>query len=139
MLFRSIGQRVVYRLARGSVVPYYSRADIDEKGALVGRGLELAWLADPLDRYFLHVQGSGRLHFTDGSEQPVAYAGTNGRSYVSIGRHLADLGLGRLEEIAFDEPLDEGAYDCVVIYHLIDEDQNTLSTLRIALKVIVEG
>ena len=88
-----IGQRVVYRLARGSVVPYYSRADIDEKGALVGRGLELAWLADPLDRYFLHVQGSGRLHFTDGSEQPVAYAGTNGRSYVSIGRHLADLGL----------------------------------------------
>lgn len=88
-----IGQRVVYRLERGRVVPYYSREEIDEKGALAGRGLELAWLADPLDRYFLHVQGSGRLRFPDGSEQPVAYSGTNGRSYVSIGRHLADLGL----------------------------------------------
>lgn len=88
-----IGQRLVYRLDQGRVVPYYSREEIDEKGALAGRGLELAWLADPLDRYFLHVQGSGRLRFADGSEQAVAYAGTNGRSYVSIGRHLADLGL----------------------------------------------
>ncbi|MCI8583252.1 MAG: hypothetical protein HFH13_08980 [Dorea sp.] len=46
---------------------------------------------------------------------------------------------GRLEEIAFDEPLSAGTYNCVVIYYLIDENQNTLSTLRVALKVIVEG
>lgn len=94
-----IGQRLVYRLDHGQVVPYYSREEIDDKGALAGRGLELAWLADPLDRYFLHVQGSGRLRFADGSEQAVAYAGTNGRSYLSIGRHLADLGLIPSEEV----------------------------------------
>lgn len=46
---------------------------------------------------------------------------------------------GRLEEIALDKPLDAGTYECVVIYHLVDEEQNTLSTLRIALSIIVEG
>ena len=88
-----IGQRLMYRLHKGVPVPYYSRAEIDGKGALRGRGLELAWLADPLDAYFLQVQGSGRLRFEDGKEVPVAYAGTNGRPYLSIGRHLGDLGL----------------------------------------------
>lgn len=46
---------------------------------------------------------------------------------------------GRLEEITLEEDLDAGTYDCVVIYHLIDEEQNTLSTLRVALQIIVEG
>lgn len=46
---------------------------------------------------------------------------------------------GRLEEIILDDTLDAGTYNCVVIYHLIDEDQNTLSTLRVALEIVVEG
>ena len=46
---------------------------------------------------------------------------------------------GRLEEIILDEPLEAGNYECVVIYHLIDENQNTLSTLRIGLTIIVES
>lgn len=46
---------------------------------------------------------------------------------------------GRLGEIALDESLDAGTYNCVVIYHLIDDEQNTLSTLRITLRIIVEG
>lgn len=46
---------------------------------------------------------------------------------------------GKLQEITLDETLDAGSYDCVAIYHLIDENQNTLSTLRIALEMIVEG
>lgn len=46
---------------------------------------------------------------------------------------------GRLEEIALDNALDAGTYNCVVIYHLIDEEQNTLSTLRVALDIVVEG
>lgn len=46
---------------------------------------------------------------------------------------------GRLEDISLDEALDAGTYDCVVIYHLIDEEQNTLSTVRVALQIIVEG
>lgn len=45
---------------------------------------------------------------------------------------------GRLEDIALDEPLEAGSHDCVVIYHLIDEEQNTLSTLRVAITIIVE-
>lgn len=45
----------------------------------------------------------------------------------------------RLEEIALDEALEAGTYDCVMIYHLIDEEQNTLSTLRVAFTIIVEG
>lgn len=46
---------------------------------------------------------------------------------------------GRLEEIVLDEHLEAGSYDCVVIYHLIDEEQNTLSTLRIGITIIIEG
>lgn len=45
---------------------------------------------------------------------------------------------GRLEGIALDEPLEAGQHDCVVIYHLIDEEQNTLSTLRVAITIVVE-
>ncbi len=46
---------------------------------------------------------------------------------------------GRLEEIALEKPLDAGTYNCVVIYHLVDEEQNTLSTLRVTLEIVVEG
>lgn len=46
---------------------------------------------------------------------------------------------GRLEEIALDESLDAGTYNCVVIYHLIDDEQNSLSTVRVTLRIIVEG
>lgn len=87
-----IGQRLVYRKDHDKLVPYYSRAEIDNKALLDQRGLELAWLADRLDVYFLQMQGSGRLRFTDGSEMSVAYAGTNGRSYFSIGRYLENMG-----------------------------------------------
>lgn len=92
-----IGQNLAYRLERGIPVPYYTRAEIDgtgnKPGVLRGKGLELAWLKDPLDAYFLHVQGSGRLQYEDGSEQSILYAGVNGREYLSIGRYLSDLGL----------------------------------------------
>ena len=44
-----------------------------------------------------------------------------------------------LEQIALDTPLDAGTYDCVMVYHLVDEDQNTLSTLRVTVTIIVEG
>ena len=81
---------------RGSPVPYYTRAEIDgldgRPGVLRGKGLELAWLSDPVDAFFLQVQGSGRLRFEDGKEMPVRFAGSNGKPYLSIGRYLADQG-----------------------------------------------
>jgi membrane-bound lytic murein transglycosylase A len=71
------------RLDGDRLRPYPARGEIDA-GALAGRGLEVAWLADPIDRFVLHVQGSGRLRLDDGRTVAVRYAGTNGRPYRSI-------------------------------------------------------
>jgi len=76
----------------GNYVPYHDRAAIEE-GALAGRGLELAWAADPVDLFFLQIQGSGRLLLADGSVIRIGYAGQNGREYVAIGRLLRERGL----------------------------------------------
>jgi membrane-bound lytic murein transglycosylase A len=74
---------------------YHDRAAIDKHGALRGKGLEMAWM-DPIEAFFLQVQGSGRLRFDDGAEAYVNYAAQNGHKYVSIGRIMRELGL--LEE-----------------------------------------
>jgi membrane-bound lytic murein transglycosylase A len=75
--------------ATGTCVLYYTRAEIED-GALAGKGLELAWAKDPLDLFFLEIQGSGRIRFDDGSTMEVGYAGQNGRDYVAIGRLLRE-------------------------------------------------
>jgi membrane-bound lytic murein transglycosylase A len=98
---RFIGQRIRYRLHEGLPVPYYSREDIDERNALRGRGLELAYAEDPLDVYFLHVQGSGRLLLPDGSRRHILYADKTDRPYVGIGRWLRDRGLLK-EEVGME-------------------------------------
>lgn len=76
----------------GRLRPYHDRAAIEE-GALAGRGLELAWLADPVDVYFVHVQGSARLRLEDGTVLRVAYDGKSGHPYTSIGRLAVERGL----------------------------------------------
>ena len=76
----------------GTFIPYYERAEIEE-GALAGRGLELAWAADPVDLFFLQIQGSGRLRLPDGSVMRIGYDGQNGREYVAIGRLLRERGI----------------------------------------------
>ncbi len=73
------------------VVPYATRAEI-EQGALQGKGLELLYLASPIDKFFMQVQGSGRVRLPDGSLVRVSYDGKNGHPYTSIGRHLIDSG-----------------------------------------------
>jgi membrane-bound lytic murein transglycosylase A len=73
----------------GNYVLYYERAEI-EAGALTGRGLEIAWAADPVDLFFLQIQGSGRLRLPDGSVMRIGYADQNGREYVAIGRLLRE-------------------------------------------------
>lgn len=70
-----------------------TRADIDSRNALAGLGLELAWLDDPVARFFLHVQGSGRLRFEDGSERRVGFAASNDLPYVSVGTVMLEEGL----------------------------------------------
>ena len=71
----------------GQCVAYFDRAAIED-GALAGRGLEIAWAADPVELFFLEVQGSGRLALPDGGVMRIGYAGQNGRDYVAIGRLL---------------------------------------------------
>jgi membrane-bound lytic murein transglycosylase A len=76
----------------GTCVLYYTRAEIED-GVLAGRGLELAWAADPIDLFFLEIQGSGRLKAPDGSVMRIGYDNQNGRDYVAIGRLLRDRGI----------------------------------------------
>jgi membrane-bound lytic murein transglycosylase A len=76
----------------GVCVPYFSRPEIED-GALAGKGLELAWAKDPVDLFFLEIQGSGRIRFDDGTVMRVGYAGQNGRDYVAIGRLLRERGI----------------------------------------------
>ena len=78
--------------ASGVFVPYYNRTEI-ETGALAGRGLEIAYAADPVDLFFLQIQGSGRLRLPDGGVMRIGYAQQNGRGYVPIGRLLRERGL----------------------------------------------
>jgi membrane-bound lytic murein transglycosylase A len=73
-------------------VPFPTREEI-EKGALANQGLELLYLEDPVEVFFMHIQGSGRIHLTDGSTIRINYDGKNGHPYSSIGRYLIDNGL----------------------------------------------
>jgi len=73
-------------------VPYYSREEIDWGGALAGAGLEIAWLNDYIDQFFLHIQGGGILELTDGQRINVNYAGKNGRGFMGVGRLLIEAG-----------------------------------------------
>jgi len=80
--------RSVMRKDGDKLVPYYTRAEIDA-GALKGRKLELLYLDDPVELFFMQIQGSGRVKLTDGSWVRLGYAAKNGHSYTSIGKLLA--------------------------------------------------
>ncbi len=84
--------RIFGRLENKKIIPYYSRQEIDHKKVLQGRALELLWCNDPVDVYFLQVQGSGRADLGGGNVAGVLYDGQNGRPYRSIGRYLMDAG-----------------------------------------------
>ena len=86
------GRRVRGRVDGDKFVPYFDRTQIEE-GALAGRGLELAWAADPVELFFLQIQGSGRLRLPDGSVMRIGYANQNGRGYTGIGALMKQRGL----------------------------------------------
>jgi len=90
-------ENAVGRVEEDRLVPYWTRAEI-EKGDLL-QGQEIAYLADPVDVFILHVQGSGRIRLPDGSVRKVHFAASNGRKYQSIGRLLVDRGVMTLEEV----------------------------------------
>lgn len=78
---------------------YYSRAQI-ESGALRGRGLEIAWLEDPVEVFFLHIQGSGRIRLTNGHVIRVGYAGRNGYAYRSVGKEMVTRGIRTPDQVS---------------------------------------
>jgi membrane-bound lytic murein transglycosylase A len=106
------GKKDIGRLERGELVPYFSREEIDTRGALSGKGYELAWLKDPWERFVLHVQGSGQIRMPGGKILRVGFAGSNGRPYRGIGQYLVklgcfpegDLSLRRVRDFIRDNP-----------------------------------
>jgi membrane-bound lytic murein transglycosylase A len=81
------------------IEPYATRAEI-ESGSLKGKGLELVYLADPVDLFFMQIQGSGRVKLTDGSVIRLHYDGKNGHPYSSIGRYLIEKGLLAADKVS---------------------------------------
>lgn len=69
----------------------HTRAEIED-GALAGKGLELLWVDDPVDAFFLEIQGSGRVRLHGGGMVRVGYDGSNGKPYVAVGRLLIERG-----------------------------------------------
>lgn len=94
------GKSIVARIEGKKVLPYFERAQIEHSKVLAGKDLEIAWLKDPVDVAFLHIQGSGRLQLKQGGSLGVGYAAKNGRPFRSIGRYLLDKGLLSREELS---------------------------------------
>lgn len=93
------GERIAGRMQGFRLKPYDSRADI-EAGSLLDNVEPLMWLADPIDSFFLHIQGSGLIRFDDGTRTRVGYDGHNGHIYFPIGRYLISAGHVPKEEMS---------------------------------------
>ncbi len=86
------GQRLGGRVVGGALRPFANRAEIDA-GAIAGRNLEMLWVDDAVDAFFLHIQGSGRVVLEDGSVVRVGFDSANGQPYYAIGRELVARGV----------------------------------------------
>lgn len=78
------------------IVPYFDRGEIEgtvfSDGALAGQGLELVWLANRVDAFFIHIQGSASIRLQQGGTIRVSYDGKSGHDYTAIGKVLRDMG-----------------------------------------------
>ena len=84
------GDSIIGRYTGQTVVPYHDRREIDDEDVLVGKAEPLVWVKDPVDVFFLQIQGSGKVFLNTGEVINVHYHGTNGRPYRSIGRLLIE-------------------------------------------------
>jgi len=106
------GEKIIARYDGSRVVPYYTREEIDSHAVLSGRQLEIAWLEDLIDVFFLQIQGSGQVLLEDGTTLRVNYSAWNGRPYRSIGALLInreiikreEMNIARLREYLRDNP-----------------------------------
>lgn len=79
---------------------WFTRSEIETSGMLSGRGLEIAWIDDPVDVFYLQVQGSGRVRLSDGTTLRVGFGGSNGHSYQSIGKELVRQGVYQASQVS---------------------------------------
>ena len=84
------GESIIGRYTGQTVVPYHDRREIDGEDVLFGKAEPLVWVRDPVDVFFLQIQGSGKVFLNTGEVINVHYHGTNGRPYRSIGRLLIE-------------------------------------------------
>ncbi|MFP7672393.1 murein transglycosylase A [Marivita sp. S0852] len=80
--------------------PWLTRQEILTSGVMSGRGLEIAWVDDPVELFFLQVQGSGRIRYPDGRVIRVGYGGANGHNYSSIGQELVRRGTYQAHQVS---------------------------------------
>jgi len=95
------GRTITGRIEGNRFVPYPAR-EIIEKGALAGRQLEILWVDDAIEAFFLHVQGSGRVTLETGETVRVGYDAQNGHIYRAIGRDLVERGVLTREAVTLD-------------------------------------
>jgi len=97
------GKKIIGRYTNETVVPYYERSEIDTQGVLEGSTEVLAWVEDPVDVFFLQIQGSGKVYLDNGEVINVHYHTTNGQPYRSIGRLLIDEKKISVEEMSMQK------------------------------------
>jgi membrane-bound lytic murein transglycosylase A len=106
------GEKIIGRYTDQSVVPYYDRSEIETDGVLKDKAEVLAWAEDPVDVFFLQIQGSGKVQLDNGELFNVHYQTTNGRPYRSIGKLLideekisvADMSMQKIREYLHNHP-----------------------------------
>jgi len=139
------GHRIAGRVDQGRLTPYESRAQIDQGLLLERLGTDdlnpIVWIDDPIDAFFLHIQGSGRVAFEDGSYMRVGYDGQNGHPYTAIGGVLVRQGALDLETVSMqsirawlaqhpeEAPLVMSANASYIFFRKIDIDDPALGPL----------
>lgn len=122
---------------------YYTRKEINN-GALAGKKLELFYVDDPVDLFFMHIQGSGRVTLEDGSVIHLGYAARNNNDYTSIGQHLVDQGKissDKVNAITIKKWLKENPQESENIMNInlaytffgISEDENVVGAQNVPL------
>ena len=116
------GERIAGKVQGNKLVPYAARAEIDRNG--VPNAPVLFYADDPIDVFFLQVQGSGRVSFDDGSAARVVYAGGNGRPYTAIGRVLIARGEIAKENLTMQSLRDWLAHHPGDARNVMEQDQS---------------
>jgi membrane-bound lytic murein transglycosylase A len=98
---RKPAQRRTARRAAQRAALFHERAAIDD-GALKGRELEICWVREPADAFFIHIQGSARVRLENGSILRLNYAAQNGHTYTAIGRFLIEKGIVTRDDMSME-------------------------------------